>query len=104
MNRAETAVRRIDRFQQRHAILAFPFAVVQKFGNDQAGGKATIIAFYGLFAVFPLLLLFSTILGFVLAGHPDLEGRMINSALADFPILGTQLRSSTHRCAATAGP
>ncbi|PQP19541.1 YihY/virulence factor BrkB family protein [Rhodococcus opacus] len=96
MNRAETAVRRIDRFQQRHAMLAVPFAVVQKFGNDQAGGKATIIAFYGLFAVFPLLLLFSTILGFVLAGHPDLEQRMINSALADFPILGTQLRSSTH--------
>ncbi len=96
MNRAETAVRRIDRFQQRHAILAVPFAVVQKFGNDQAGGKATIIAFYGLFAVFPLLLLFSTILGFVLAGHPELEQRMINSALADFPILGTQLRSSTH--------
>ncbi|ABG99618.1 possible ribonuclease (plasmid) [Rhodococcus jostii RHA1] len=96
MNRAETAVRRIDRFQQRHAILAVPFAVVQKFGNDQAGGKATIIAFYGLFAVFPLLLLFSTVLGFVLAGHPDLEQRMINSVLADFPILGTQLRSSTH--------
>ncbi|WP_241962285.1 YhjD/YihY/BrkB family envelope integrity protein [Rhodococcus opacus] len=49
-----------------------------------------------VFAVFPLLLLFSTTLGFVLAGHPDLEQRMINSDLADFPILGTQLRSSTH--------
>ncbi|WP_413767386.1 YihY/virulence factor BrkB family protein [Rhodococcus pyridinivorans] len=96
ISRAETVVRRIDRFQQRHTVLGLPFAVVQKFGNDQAGGKATIIAFYGLFAVFPLLLLFSTILGFVLGSHPDLEQQMINSALADFPILGTQLRSSTH--------
>ncbi|MBC2638259.1 MULTISPECIES: YihY/virulence factor BrkB family protein [unclassified Rhodococcus (in: high G+C Gram-positive bacteria)] len=96
MNRVEVVVRRVDRFQQQHTVLGLPFAVVQKFGNDQAGGKATIIAYYGLFAVFPLLLLFSTILGFVLGGHPDLEQRVINSALADFPILGTQLRSSTH--------
>ncbi|SUE14052.1 ribonuclease [Rhodococcus gordoniae] len=96
MNRIEIMVRRIDGFQQRHPVLAVPFAVVQKFGNDQAGGKSAIIAYYGLFAVFPVLLLFSTILGFILAGHPDLEQDMINSALADFPILGTQLRSSTH--------
>lgn len=96
MNRVEVIVRRIDRFQQRHAVVGLPFAVVQKFGNDQAGGKATIITYYALFALFPLLLLFSTILGFVLDGHPAVEHRLVNSALADFPILGNQLRSSAH--------
>ncbi|HYB38226.1 MAG TPA: YihY/virulence factor BrkB family protein [Mycobacterium sp.] len=96
MNRVEIAVRRIDRFQQRYGIAGLPFAVIQKFGNDQAGGKATVIAFYALFAIFPLLLLFSTILGFVLGGHPALEHRLVNSALADFPIIGAQMRSSAH--------
>lgn len=96
MNRAEIVVRRFDGFQQRHTIIGLPFAIIQKFGNDQAGGKATVIAFYALFAVFPLLLLFSTILGFVLSGHPDLEHRLVNSALADFPIIGAQMRSSAH--------
>jgi uncharacterized BrkB/YihY/UPF0761 family membrane protein len=72
MNRAEIVVRRIDRFQQSHGIVGLPFAVIQKFGNDQAGGKATIIAFYALFAIFPLLLVFSTVLGFVLGGYPAL--------------------------------
>jgi YihY family inner membrane protein len=96
MNRAEIVVRRFDGFQQRHTIIGLPFAIIQKFGNDQAGGKATVIAFYALFAVFPLLLLFSTILGFVLSGHPDLEHRLLNSALADFPIIGAQMRSSAH--------
>src|SRR5262249_33268892 len=37
--------------------------VVQKLGNEQVGGKAVIIAYYGLFALFPLLLLFTTIIG-----------------------------------------
>jgi YihY family inner membrane protein len=69
---------------------------VQKFGNDQAGAKAALVAYYGLFAIFPLLLLLSTILGFVLSGHPALQQDVINSALGDFPIIGTQLKSVSH--------
>jgi YihY family inner membrane protein len=92
----ERMLRRADRFQQRHVLLAFPWAVVQKFGNDQAGGKATLMAYYGLFALFPLLLLFATILGFVLPGHPELRQHLIDSALGDFPVIGDQLRSQVH--------
>jgi uncharacterized BrkB/YihY/UPF0761 family membrane protein len=102
MNRAEIVVRRIDQFQQRHAVLAFPFAVIQKFGNDQAGGKAVVMAYYGLFSLFPLLLLFTTILGFALAGHPHFRQQVLSSALANFPIIGTQLRSSDHPLTGTA--
>jgi len=96
MNRAEILVRRLDRFQQRHAVLAFPFAVVQKYGNDQAGGKAVVIAYYGLFAIFPLLLLLATILGFLLAGHLGFQHRVLHSALTNFPIIGDQLGSADH--------
>ena len=96
MNRVEILVRRVDAFQRRHAVAGVPFAVVQKFGNDQAGGKAALLAYYGLLALFPLLLLFSTTLGFVLGGHPELERALLNSALANFPILGTQLRNAAH--------
>jgi uncharacterized BrkB/YihY/UPF0761 family membrane protein len=94
VNRLEVVVRRIDRFQQRHVVVSFPFAVVQKFGNDQAGGKAVTIAYYGLFALFPLLLLFTTILGFALAGDASFQHRVITSALGNFPIIGDQLRST----------
>lgn len=96
MNPLEVLVRRVDQFQQRHRVLAFPFAVMQKFGNDQAGGKAVTIAYYGLFSLFPLLLLLSTLLGFVLGSHPHLQQRILGSALANFPIIGQQLRSATH--------
>jgi YihY family inner membrane protein len=89
-------VLRIDRFQQDHGVLGFPFAVVQKFGNDQAGGKAALIAYYGYFALFPLLLLFTTVLGYLLQGNKKLQNDLVNSALGNFPIIGDQLRSQTH--------
>jgi hypothetical protein len=38
-NPVEGAVRAVDRFQQRHVALAFPFAVVKKFGDDGAGSS-----------------------------------------------------------------
>jgi YihY family inner membrane protein len=93
---AERIVRRLDRFQQRYAVIGFPFAVFQKFGNDQAGAKATLMAYYGFFALFPLLLLFATVLGFLLPGNPQLQASLINSALANFPVIGDQLRSAVH--------
>jgi YihY family inner membrane protein len=92
----ERQVRRVDRFQQRHAVIAFPWAVVQKFGNDQAGSKATLMAYYGLFALFPLLLLLATVLGFVLSGNPALREQLIDSALGNIPVIGEQLRSEVH--------
>jgi len=92
----ERQVRRADSFQQRHAVIAFPWAVMQKFGNDQAGSKATLMAYYGLFALFPLLLLLATVLGFVLSGNPALREQLIDSALGNFPVIGDQLRSEVH--------
>lgn len=86
----------MDRFQQAHPVVGFPWAVLQKFGNDQAGSKAALIAYYGLFAFFPLLLLFTTILGYVLHSNPTLRRQLVNSALGTFPIIGTQLQSDTH--------
>ncbi len=94
--RIEIVVRKADRFQQNHGVLGFPFAVLQKFGNDQAGSQAALIAYYGLFALFPLLLLFTTILGYALHDNEKLQDDLINSALGNFPIIGPQLKSHTH--------
>jgi membrane protein len=84
-------IRAFDRFQRRHATLAIPIAVLRKFSDDQAGNAAALIAFYAFFSFFPLLLLFVTILGFVLQAHPGAEQAVLNSALRQFPIVGAQL-------------
>ena len=89
-------LRKVDAFQKRHATIAFPFAVVKKFGDDQAGNLAALIAYYGFFSLFPLLLVFVTILGMVLRNDPDLQQRIVDSALANFPVIGTQISRNVH--------
>jgi membrane protein len=80
-----------DRFQQRHRWLGFPLAVLLKYADDQGGYLAATITYYGFFALFPLLLVLTTLLGFVLQGHRHLERRIVNSALGQFPVIGPQL-------------
>jgi YihY family inner membrane protein len=81
----------LDRFQQRNRVLALPFAVIRKFSDDQAGNLAALLAYYGFFSLFPLLLVLVTVLGFVLAGRRDLQERVLDSALAQFPVIGDQI-------------
>jgi uncharacterized BrkB/YihY/UPF0761 family membrane protein len=78
-------VRRFDRFQQKHKGWAIPMAVIRKFGNDQAGNLAALIAYYAFFSIFPLLLVFTTILGFVVQGNSSLYNDVRNSVLGHFP-------------------
>jgi YihY family inner membrane protein len=85
------ALDRLDRFQQRNRALAVPFAVVRKFGDDQAGNLAGLLAYYGFFSLFPLLLVLVTVLGFVLSGRSELQTRILHSALAQFPVIGDQI-------------
>jgi membrane protein len=81
-------LRRIDRWQRRHRWSAFLFAVLKKFSDDQAGNLAALVAYYAIFSVFPLLLVMSTILGFVLHGHPQWQADVTNSALKNLPVVG----------------
>jgi len=86
--------RRFDRHQQQHRWLAIPIAVVKKFGNDQGGSLAALVAYYAFFSLFPLILVLVTILGFVLQGDASAQHSVENSALSQFPIVGTQLKQA----------
>jgi len=90
----ERAIRRVDVFQQSHQPLAFAFGVIKKYGDDRGSALAALMTYYAFGAVFPLLLLFVTVLGFVLGHHPDLQHRLLRSALAEFPIVGDQIRQN----------
>jgi YihY family inner membrane protein len=89
-------IARLDAFQQRHPWLGFPIAVIYKYVDDQAGYLAALITYYGFLSLFPLLLLGVTILGFLLDGNPDLQDKILNSALRELPVLGDDLRNNVH--------
>ena len=91
MNKAKRALRAADEFQQRHAWLAFPIAVWKKFGDDQAGNLAMLVAWFAFVSIFPLMLVLVTVLDIVLKNNPDLQHRLLNSALSQYPLIGQQL-------------
>jgi YihY family inner membrane protein len=94
MEQMKRLVQAVDDYQQGHRWLAFPVAVAKKYGEDQAGHKAALLAYYGFFSLFPLLLVAVTVLGFLLQGDTDLSQRIVDSALAQFPIIGERIRGS----------
>src|SRR5689334_16988666 len=83
---------RVDSYQRRHRWLGVPIATIYKYGDDQGTYLAVIVTYYALFAVLPLLLLATSILGFVLQGNSDLQAKVLESALSQFPVIGDQFR------------
>jgi membrane protein len=81
----------LDRRQRRWSVFGFPVATFFKFIDDQGPYLAAIISFYGVLAIFPVLLLAVTIFGWFLAGNPGLQDQLLDSALSGFPIIGDQL-------------
>jgi membrane protein len=91
MNKAKKALGATDTFQQQHAWLAFPVAVWKKFGDDEAGNLALLVAWFAFVSIFPLMLVLVTVLDIVLRNDPELRNRLLNSALSQYPLIGQQL-------------
>jgi YihY family inner membrane protein len=81
----------VDSWQRSHAAAAVPVAVLKKFGDDRASSLAALMAYYAFFSLFPLLLVFVSVLGFVLENDPSLQEDIIDSTLARIPVIGAQL-------------
>lgn len=82
---------RVDGFQRRHRVVGMPLAIVYKYFDDHGPYLAAILTYYSFIAIFPILLIATSVLGFVLQGNPQLEQELLASALARFPVVGDQL-------------
>ena len=62
---------------------------MRNFSDQGAGNAAALIAYWGFLSLFPLLLVFTAVLGFVLQGDPSAQHSVIDSTLSRFPIIGS---------------
>lgn len=85
---------RLDAFQRRHAWASFPLGVIYKFFDDQGPYLAALITYYGFLSLFPLLLLLTSVLGFVFENRPELQQQILDSAVSQLPVVGEQLDTS----------
>jgi len=84
----------LDAWQRRHPAVAFPVAVVRKFVDDRASNLAALVTYYAFFSVFPLVLVFVSILGYVLQDDPTLRDDIVDSAVGRIPVVGTHLETA----------
>jgi membrane protein len=85
------ALARFDAWQRAHAFAAIPVAVIKKFGDDRASSLAALMAYYAFLSMFPLLLVFVSVLGHVLEDDPSLQEDIVDTALARIPVIGAQI-------------
>jgi YihY family inner membrane protein len=85
-------VRAFDRYQQRRRWLAISCAVLRKFGDDQAGGLAALVAYYAFVSLFPLLLVMTTILGFIFQHNVSAQHSIETSVLGQFPVINQTIK------------
>jgi uncharacterized BrkB/YihY/UPF0761 family membrane protein len=94
MNIFEKAIVSIDSFQRRHKPTAFMYAVVKKYGDDQAGYQAALVTYYGFLSLFPLLLVLTTVAGIAGNRDPELGKQLVHSVSSYFPVIGDSLNNS----------
>jgi membrane protein len=87
-------VSRTDAYQREHRWAGLSVAVLYKFTDDQGSYLAAQMTYYGFVAAFPLLLLLATILGYALHGNQHLQREVLDSALAQFPVVGGQITAN----------
>jgi uncharacterized BrkB/YihY/UPF0761 family membrane protein len=82
----------VDSWQRHTPWVAVPFAVNKKFGDDNANLLVVALAWYGFTAIFPLLLVVTTVLGEI--GAQSLGTGILNT-LHEFPVIGSSFNPAT---------
>jgi YihY family inner membrane protein len=90
-HRARTFGRNVDLWQQRHAVIAFPWGVYRKYADDSGGRAAAQLAYYALFSIAPLMLVFAVLLANLLEDRPELRADMVDAIFGAFPEVAAQL-------------
>jgi YihY family inner membrane protein len=79
-------IARLDEAQQKKPALAVPIATIKKYNEDKSSNLAAMMAFWGFFSIFPLMLAAVTVLGYTLP-ESDKE-RVLAQISGYFPLLG----------------
>jgi uncharacterized BrkB/YihY/UPF0761 family membrane protein len=87
MKAPKDVVAAIDGWQQRNRVAAPAYGVVKKFGDDESNFLVVALGWYGFTAIYPLLLIVVTVLGFI--GVASLGTDFVKT-LHQFPVIGQQ--------------
>ena len=83
---------RVMKYRAKNRYIDIVVEMLDGWRRHLSGRNSSVLAFYTFLSIFPLMLVATTILGFVLQGNADLQQRLINGAADEIPILGQTLK------------
>jgi YihY family inner membrane protein len=84
-------IQKLDNFQKNHRLPSFVYAVIKKYGEDDAGHQAALLTYYAFLSLFPLLLVLTTLTEYIPVSHAEVRDSIIKGTTNYFPVLGDQL-------------
>jgi membrane protein len=94
MEKIKAFAQKLDNIQQSNRFVAFPVAVVKRYMDDKAGKQAALVTYYAFLSLFPLLLIFITVIGILINNNPRLEAQIMQNIYELFPSLGDDLQKN----------
>lgn len=88
---------RVLNLRRRSAFADLLVLSATNYRLHRTGRNATLVAHFAFLSIFPLLLVFTTILGFVLENYPKVRESILDSAFSRIPILGPELAKHPER-------
>lgn len=82
----------LDRAQRSSPITAFPIAVIKRYADNQTGRKAALLTYYAFLSLFPLLIIFISVLSFIISNNAGLENEIMRYIFQFFPTIGNQIK------------
>ena len=103
-SRARRFGRGVDLWQQQHPVVAFPWSVYRKFADDSGSRFAAQLAYYALFSIAPLLLVFFVGIGRLLQDNPELRESVVQALFGAVPELAEAMSTAIAELPDTGAP
>lgn len=84
----------VTALRKRSRLADAAVGMLDGFRVHQSSTGSALVTYFGFISIFPLFLVFTTVLGFVLEGNPELRDDIVDSALAKLPLIGPKLAAS----------
>lgn len=97
----EKLLARVDSFQQKRRLFSIPYAVVKKYGDDEAGYQGALITYYGFLSLFPLLIVATSAIDLISQHNTALRSRLVSGIGQYFPTISGNLQNQVHASSKT---
>jgi membrane protein len=89
-----TRSERVMAVRRRHRVVDLVVEVLDGWRRHLTGRSAAVITYYGFLSVFPLFMVASTVLAIVLRNDEELRERILDTIVAQIPIIGNEILAS----------